>query len=157
MEEGGGGHHRQSAQHGAQPPDAGMESTRAHRITRLDPRNGRVKITGKAGMRAGGHRGHLHLHLLRTVVLLVALTIQPQVSHRLSAISGALNTPEQTFSCVFVCISSHKHSTVESTYCPFPPLCCPHSGSALHGAVPTCCFRPLLSLIHSKGTTVIPF
>lgn len=83
---GGGHHHRQSAQHSPQSPDAGMESTRAHRITRLDLTNGSVKITGKPDMRADRHRGLLHLQ--RTVMFLVALTIQPQVSHRLSAISG---------------------------------------------------------------------
>uniref|UniRef100_A0A3P8UC67 Notch ligand N-terminal domain-containing protein n=1 Tax=Amphiprion percula TaxID=161767 RepID=A0A3P8UC67_AMPPE len=53
-----------------------MESSRAHRITRLEPRNGGVKITGKPDMRAERHRGHLHLQ--RTVIFLVALTIQPQ-------------------------------------------------------------------------------
>ncbi|XP_042269785.1 protein jagged-2 isoform X1 [Thunnus maccoyii] len=53
-----------------------MESTRAHRITRLDPTNGSVKITGKPDMRTDRHRGHLHLQ--RTVIFLVALTIQPQ-------------------------------------------------------------------------------
>ncbi|KAF3847663.1 hypothetical protein F7725_020691 [Dissostichus mawsoni] len=69
----GGHHHRQSAQHGSQPPDAGMESTRAHRITRLYPRNGSGKITE---MKSERPRGHLHLQ--RTVIFLLALTIQPQ-------------------------------------------------------------------------------
>ncbi|KAF1394095.1 hypothetical protein PFLUV_G00022940 [Perca fluviatilis] len=51
-----------------------MESTRAHGITRLEPRNGSVKITGKPDMRSVRHPGHLHL--MRTVIFLIALTIQ---------------------------------------------------------------------------------
>ncbi|TMS07363.1 Protein jagged-1, partial [Larimichthys crocea] len=54
-----------------------MESTRAHRVPRLDPKNGSGMITGKPNMRSDRHRGHLHLQ--RTVIFLVALTIQPQV------------------------------------------------------------------------------
>ncbi|XP_078102224.1 uncharacterized protein LOC144515343 isoform X3 [Sander vitreus] len=53
-----------------------MESTRAHRITLLDPRNGSGKITGKPDMRSVRHRGHLHLQ--RTVIFLIALMIQSQ-------------------------------------------------------------------------------
>uniref|UniRef100_A0A3Q1G661 Notch ligand N-terminal domain-containing protein n=1 Tax=Acanthochromis polyacanthus TaxID=80966 RepID=A0A3Q1G661_9TELE len=53
-----------------------MESTRARGITWLDPRNGGGKINGKPDMRAERHRGQLHLQ--RTVIFLVALTIQPQ-------------------------------------------------------------------------------
>ncbi|XP_069390006.1 protein jagged-1b [Paralichthys olivaceus] len=49
-----------------------MESPRAHGITRLEPRN----RSGETTMRTDRHRGHLHLQ--RTVVFLVALTIQPQ-------------------------------------------------------------------------------
>ncbi|KAK5929421.1 hypothetical protein CgunFtcFv8_010652 [Champsocephalus gunnari] len=50
-----------------------MESTRAHKITRLYPRNGSGKITE---MKSERPRGHLHLQ--RTVIFLLALTIQPQ-------------------------------------------------------------------------------
>ncbi|XP_026229977.1 protein jagged-1-like [Anabas testudineus] len=54
-----------------------MESSRAHRITRLNPvRNGRGKITAKSHMKAERHRGHLHLQ--RTLIVLIALTLQPQ-------------------------------------------------------------------------------
>ncbi|XP_029302965.1 protein jagged-1 isoform X2 [Cottoperca gobio] len=53
-----------------------MGSTRAHRITQLDPKNGSGKITGKPDMRSDQLRGHLHLQ--RTVIFLIALTIQPQ-------------------------------------------------------------------------------
>uniref|UniRef100_A0A3B4V4H4 Notch ligand N-terminal domain-containing protein n=1 Tax=Seriola dumerili TaxID=41447 RepID=A0A3B4V4H4_SERDU len=53
-----------------------MESSRAHMITRLDSRNGSGKISGRPDMRGDRHREHLHLQ--RAVILLVALTIQPQ-------------------------------------------------------------------------------
>ncbi|XP_047451181.1 protein jagged-1b isoform X2 [Mugil cephalus] len=53
-----------------------MESTRAHRITRLDPRGLSGEISQKPDVGTQRHRGHLHLH--RTVIFLVALTIQPQ-------------------------------------------------------------------------------
>ncbi|CAN9511434.1 unnamed protein product [Ophioblennius macclurei] len=61
-----------------------MESTRAHRITRLHPRDrgGQMKegADGRLRRHHPGHRGHRrHLHLQRTVIFLVALTIQPQV------------------------------------------------------------------------------
>ncbi|XP_015225793.1 PREDICTED: protein jagged-1b-like isoform X2 [Cyprinodon variegatus] len=45
---------------------AGMESTKAHKITLMDPGNGGERIR------------RTHLHLQRTVVLLAVLTVQPQ-------------------------------------------------------------------------------
>lgn len=74
--------------HNADPPNTGMGSAGAHRITRPHYRNRRGNITHKPDMKTGRQRGHLHLP--RTLVLLVALTMQPQVSHRLSAISGGM-------------------------------------------------------------------
>ncbi|XP_035478543.2 protein jagged-1b [Scophthalmus maximus] len=53
-----------------------MESPRAHRIARLDPRNRSGKILGRTDMKCHRHPGHLHLQ--PTVIFLVALTIQPQ-------------------------------------------------------------------------------
>ncbi|KAM4567190.1 uncharacterized protein PAE49_010605 isoform 2-T2 [Odontesthes bonariensis] len=53
-----------------------MESTRAHRTTGLDPRSWGGKINGKPEMRAERLRGDLHLR--RTMIFLLALTIQPQ-------------------------------------------------------------------------------
>lgn len=93
-EEEEGGHHRhQSAQHGPQSLDAGMESSRVHGITRKNLRSRGEKLNGNPDMRAGRHQGHFHLP--RTVIFFVALTVQTQVSHRLSAISGCmhLNAP----------------------------------------------------------------
>lgn len=85
-----GGHRRhQSAQHGPQSLDAGMESSRAHGITRKNLRSKGEKISRKPDMTAGRHRGHFHLQ--RTLIFLVALTVQAQVSHRLSAISGSMH------------------------------------------------------------------
>lgn len=139
--------------HSTIPLDAGMESARAHGITRLDPRNGSRKITGRQGMRSDRHRGG-HLHLQRAVIFLVALAMQPQVSHRFSAISGAvpLNPQKLTFNCASACISHHSCvKTVSNgvhTHCPFP--LCAALILLLYGAVPTCCFSPLLSIIPRK-------
>ncbi|XP_061575412.1 protein jagged-1b isoform X2 [Cololabis saira] len=53
-----------------------MESTRAHRITGLEPSSGAGKSSGEAGMRTERSRGLLHLQ--RTVIFLAGLMIQPQ-------------------------------------------------------------------------------
>nr|XP_040043195.1 protein jagged-1b isoform X1 [Gasterosteus aculeatus aculeatus]XP_040043203.1 protein jagged-1b isoform X1 [Gasterosteus aculeatus aculeatus] len=53
-----------------------MERTRAHGLARLDPRIASGTITARPRARSDRHRGHLHLR--RTVIFLVALTIQPQ-------------------------------------------------------------------------------
>lgn len=110
-----------------------MESTGAHRITRPDPSSSGGKINGKPGVRAA-ERHREHLHLQRTVFFLVALTIQPQVSQRLSAIFGALTPPptelnsQLWFSLYFKITAARKRSVMKSTRTPsLSPLCCPHS------------------------------
>lgn len=67
-----------------------MERTRAHRAPRLCQADRCVRISGDAGAMGGRQRGHLHLQ--RAVIFLVALTTQPQVSRRLSAIFGSLSS-----------------------------------------------------------------
>ncbi|XP_068601845.1 protein jagged-1b [Brachionichthys hirsutus] len=51
-----------------------MESTRAHRVTRRV--TGSRKITGRTDMRSGRQRAHLHLQ--GALLVLLALTVQPQ-------------------------------------------------------------------------------
>ncbi|CAG6002483.1 unnamed protein product [Menidia menidia] len=75
-EEEEGYHHHRRARHGLQSPRAGMESTRAHRTAGLDPESRGGKSTGKPDMRAERRGGNLHLQ--RTMIFLMALTIQPQ-------------------------------------------------------------------------------
>lgn len=88
-----------------------MESARAHRAAGLPRADGCVRIFAKAGAMGGRRRGHLHLQ--RAVIFLVALTMQPQVSHRLSAISGSMpfkTTTDRTSSVIqiaFVCCFLH--------------------------------------------------
>ncbi|XP_030599717.1 protein jagged-1b [Archocentrus centrarchus] len=53
-----------------------MESSRAHGVTRKNLRSKGEKINRKPDMRAGRHQGHFHLQ--RTLIFLVALTVQPQ-------------------------------------------------------------------------------
>lgn len=91
---------------------AGMESTKAHKITLMDPGNGGERIR------------RTHLHLQRTVVLLAVLTVQPQVSKRLRSISGGMPLNPQT-----EMLSSLKYTATIKVHAPgaFPALCCPLS------------------------------
>lgn len=146
----GGGHHRhlQSAPNGPQSPEPGMESPRADGAARLCQANGRLRISGNAGAMSARHRGHLHLQ--RAVIFLVALTIQPQVSHRLSSISGGMRFKTTTLSVMFafvffphLCQKSHKEAGGHR----LSPRRCPLFCSCMYGAAPTCCFSPLLPFI----------
>lgn len=131
--EGAGRQRRQSAQRRPRSLGAGMDCARGHRVTGLDLTNGSVRITGKPAMRGERHRGRLHLR--QAVIFLVALTIQPQVSHRLSAISGSmpLKPLKPNLNCALASISyaSCVKNTVDNgahTRCPsclfvLPALC----------------------------------
>lgn len=86
--EGAGRQHRQSGAHDdvLDPTGAGMDRARrghlpAARGDRTD--GGAEEITGAPAMRCRRLRPRL------AVILLVALAMRPQVSHRLSAISGS--------------------------------------------------------------------
>lgn len=86
--EGAGRQHRQSGAHDdlLDPSGAGMDRGRrghlpAARVVRTD--GGAEEITGAPAMRRRRLRPRL-----AAVILLVALAMRPQVSHRLSAISG---------------------------------------------------------------------
>lgn len=109
-----------------------MESSRVHGITRKNLRSRGEKLNGKPDMRAGRHQGHFHLP--RTVIFFVALTVQTQVSHRLSAISGCmhLNAPRWlatvVLSVFFKWKLREKYSGIKSTHS--VPLCCPLSAPA---------------------------
>lgn len=123
----GGGHHRhlQSAPNGPQSPEPGMESPRADGAARLCQANGRLRVSGNAGAMSARHRGHLHLR--RAVIFLVALTIQPQVSHRLSSISGGMRFKTTTLSVMF--------AYVFSLICAKRPLKKPAATVSPHAAV----------------------
>lgn len=148
--EGAGRQRRQSAQRLPRSLDAGMDCARGHRVTGLDLTNGSARITGKPAMRGERHRGRLHLR--RAVIFLLALTIQPQVSHRLSAISGSmpLKPLKPDLNCALASISYascvKKQLITEPTRAAPLPLCAA-SSLLLHGAVPTCCSSPLLPII----------
>lgn len=81
-----------------------MESPRADGAARLCQANGGSRISGNEGAMSARHRGHLHLQ--RAVIFLVALTIQPQVSHRLSSISGGMRFKTTTLSVMFALVFS---------------------------------------------------
>lgn len=129
----GGGHHRhlRSAPNSPQSPEPRMERARAHREPRLCRANGCVRINGKAGAMGERQRGHLHLQ--RAVIFLVALTMQPQVSHRLSAISGCPLKPPPTGLYLFMCLVTYlrvfpptapKHPEKSRQAPSLPSLCC---------------------------------
>lgn len=117
--------------------DTGIKSTRAHRMFLLHPRSSRgAKIHGKQQtMRSEWHRGPLDLH--RTLVVLVALTIQSQVSVISDAISGRMPLNPKA-DLQLSCMGKQKSAErLRLSLCS-------------HGAAPTCCFRPLLPAIHTK-------
>lgn len=156
----GGGHHRhlQSAPNGPQSPEPGMESPRADGAARLCQANGGSRISGNKGAMSARHRGHLHLQ--RAVIFLVALTIQPQVSHRLSSISGGMRFKTTTLSGMFALVfSPHlcQKTPKGADGHRVSPRRCPLVCSCMYGAAPTCCFSPLLPFIPQRRTALIPF